>query len=78
VKILGEPVVLQPAPWTVSGCGLPPTAGPPDTTAVFPVGSQRVRVAGSPVLLSDAAGTGNPTGVATMPVQPGQTRVRAT
>ncbi len=78
VRAGGQPVVLLPVPWVISGCAYPPVAGPPDTAATFLVGSRRVRVEGSPVHLADTPGTALATGTPPLVVDPGQARVRAT
>lgn len=74
VKVAGQPVVLQPVPWTVSGCTFPPppAANGPCVLANFVMGAVRVKAGGMPVLLQDSqaicAPTGTPLNVAV--VQP--------
>lgn len=66
VKVAGQQIVTQPAPYTVAGCpfvaGLVPM---PCLTAQWIVGAQRIRAGGVPVLLRDsqAACVPNGTGV---------------
>src|SRR6202008_3175717 len=62
VKVAGQPVVVQPVPWTVAGCILPPVAGGPCVTASFLTGALRVKAGGMPVLLQDSQAICAPTG----------------
>ena len=72
VKVGGEPVTVQPAPYSVAGCALPPNAGGPCTTANWTVAALRVRAGGKPVLLQDSVAVCVPTGtpVSVVVVQP--------
>ena len=76
VKVAGQPVVPQPAPWTVAGCPLVPPPLPPCVTATWVSAATRVRVAGQPVLLADSQAICTPTGTGLLPVAV-QPRVRA-
>lgn len=64
VKVSGQPIVLQPIPWTVAGCTLPPpTAGNgPCVTGQWVTGSLRVKANKLPVLLMDSQAICAPTG----------------
>ena len=62
VKVMGQPVVTQPNPFVVSGCGLTGTPNPPCATAQWVTAATRVRVGGLPVLLQDSQATCIPTG----------------
>ena len=77
VKVGGQPVVTQAAPWTVAGCSMPPpTAGNgPCVTAMFTSAATRVKAGGQPVLLQDSQATCTPTGTPVSVVQT-QTRVK--
>ncbi len=54
VKLSGVPVVVQTAPFTVSGCPQQPPAGPPCVSGTFLTAAVRVRAQGQPVLLRDS------------------------
>lgn len=57
VKLGGDPVVLTPATYTVTGCPFSNVSGPiPCVTVLFPQGAVRVTSMGQPVLLSTATG----------------------
>lgn len=75
VRVAGQAVVVQPVPWTVAGCILPPVAGGPCATASFVTGAVRVRAGGMPVLLQDSQAICAPTGTPLTPVVV-QTRVK--
>jgi hypothetical protein len=64
VKVMGQPVVTQPAPYTIAGCTLPPppAANGPCVTAQWVTASMRVKVMGQPVLLQDSQAVCAPTG----------------
>jgi hypothetical protein len=73
VKVAGQPVVTQTAPWTVAGC--PFTAGTtpmPCVTAQWTVAATRVKAGGAPVLLQSgqAVCVPNGTGVVVSATQP--------
>lgn len=63
VKVGGQPVVTQAAPYTVAGCpfvsGTVPT---PCVTATWLTASLRVRAGGMPVLLQDSQSMSVPNG----------------
>ncbi|MCA9688105.1 MAG: hypothetical protein KC636_00740, partial [Myxococcales bacterium] len=56
VKVDGQPVILQDATWSISGCASqdPPNGPGNDKTATFSTGSTRVKVEGKPVVLADS------------------------
>lgn len=63
VKVGGQPVTLQTAPWTVAAC--PFMAGPtpmPCVTAQWVMGAVRVKAGGQPVLLQDSQAVCVPNG----------------
>lgn len=63
VRVGGQPVTTQAAPWTVAGCGFVPTAGNgPCVTAQWITAAVRVRAGGQPVLLQDSQAVCTPTG----------------
>ena len=55
VKIMGQPTVMQPTPWVVAGCTLPPppAANGPCVTAQWLLASVRIKSNGMPLLLQD-------------------------
>ena len=79
VSVLGQPTVLQTAPYAVAGCAMPPpTAGNgPCVTAQWTTGSVRVTSNGQPMLLLSSVAVCAPTGTPLM-VTVTQTRVTAT
>jgi hypothetical protein len=64
VKVMGQFVATQPAPYTVAGCTLPPpiAANGPCVTAQWISAALRVTAMGEPVLLSDSQALCAPTG----------------
>lgn len=58
VRVSGMNITLQPIPWVVAGCTLPPppAANGPDATVVWSTGAIRVKSLGMPVLLFDSIG----------------------
>lgn len=64
VTVGGQKVVTQSAPYTISGCTLPPpiAANGPCVTAMWMSAATRVKASGLPVLLSDSQATCVPTG----------------
>ena len=64
VKVMGQPIVLQPMPWTVAGCALPPppVANGPCAVANWVIGAVRVKSMGMPVALQDSQAICVPTG----------------
>lgn len=80
VLVGGMPVAMQPPPWTVAGCTLPPptAANGPCVTATFVTAAVRVFVNGAvPVLVLDSQSIAAPTGTPLFPVAT-QIRVIAT
>lgn len=63
VRVGGQPVVTQTAPYTVAGCPFTTPAGPlPCVTAQWVTGALRVRAGGAPVLLQDSQAVCAPNG----------------
>ena len=64
VKVMGQPTLLQNAPWVVAGCAFPPppAANGPCVTASWIIGSVRVKSMGMPLLLQDSQAICTPTG----------------
>jgi hypothetical protein len=63
VKVGGQPVVTQSAPYTVAGCPFTTPGGPlPCVTAQWVTGALRVRAGGVPVLLQDSQAVCAPNG----------------
>lgn len=77
VKVMGQPVLLQPIPLVITGCANPPPPANvgPCVTATTLTGSIRVKVMGMPVLLQDSQALCTPTGTP-LTVVPTQARVR--
>jgi hypothetical protein len=63
VKVGGQAITTQSAPYTITGCTLPtpPTGNGPCTTAQWTKGATRVFAGGQPVLLQDSQATCAPT-----------------
>lgn len=64
VKVMGQPIVTQIAPYTVAGCANPPppvNVGP-CATAQWVSAAVRVKAMGQPVLLQDSRSLCVPTG----------------
>jgi hypothetical protein len=63
VKVGGQPVVTQAAPYTVAGCPFNVSGAPvPCVTAQWVTGALRVRAGGLPVLLQDSQAICTPNG----------------
>lgn len=64
VKVMGQPIVMQPMPWVVAGCTFPPppAANGPCVVANWVIGAVRVKANGLPVLLQDSQALCTPTG----------------
>jgi hypothetical protein len=64
VKVMGQPIVMQPAPYVIAGCPFPPppVANGPCVTAQWVLGALRVTANGMPVLLQDSKAICSPTG----------------
>ena len=77
VKVMGQPVVTQPLPYTVAGCANPPPPANigPCVTAQWVMGALRVKVMGQPVLLQDSRALCTPPGTP-VTVAVTQTRVK--
>lgn len=76
VTVSGQPIVTQPAPYTVAGCPFttPPGAPMPCVTAQWVTGATRVMSNGMPVLLLDSQAICTPNGTPLLIVAT-QTRV---
>ena len=78
VRVGGQPVVTQPAPFTVAGCAfVMGTVTSPCVTAQWVTGAVRVRVGGMPVLLQDSQALCVPNGTP-LSILMTQVRVRGT
>lgn len=63
VKVSGQPIVMQTAPFAVAGCAfVPPAGNGPCVTAQWIMGAMRVKSNGMPVLLQDSQAICTPTG----------------
>lgn len=64
VRVSGQPIVTQPAPYTIAGCTFPPppVANGPCVTAQWITAAVRVKSNGQPVLLQDSQAICTPTG----------------
>jgi hypothetical protein len=64
VKVSGQKIVTQTAPYAISGCSLPPppAANGPCVTATWTSAATRVKASGLAVLLSDSQAICAPTG----------------
>ena len=63
VRVSGQPIVTQPAPYVVAGCPFAPVSPLPCVTALWVVAALRVRASGQPVLLQDSQAVTIPNGV---------------
>jgi len=79
VTVSGQPVVTQPAPWTVAGCPFTTPGGTPQPciTAQWVTGAIRVTASGLPVLLQDSQAVCAPNGTG-VNILVTQIRVRGT
>jgi hypothetical protein len=78
VLVSGQPIVLQPVPYTVAGCPFNVSGAPvPCVTAQWTTGATRVMSNGMPVLLLDSQAITVPNGTPLMIVVT-QTRVMGT
>ena len=74
VKVSGQPVVTQAAPYTVAGCPFNVSGAPvPCVTAQWVTAAIRVRAGGLPVLLQDSQAICAPNGT---PLNIAMTQVR--
>ena len=62
VKVGGQPIVTQTAPYTIAGCALTGTPNPPCVTAQWVTAATRVQAGAAPVLLQDSQAVCVPTG----------------
>jgi hypothetical protein len=64
VKVMGQPIVTQAAPYVVAGCTNPPPPANvgPCVTAQWVMAATRVKAMGQPVLLQDSKSICTPTG----------------
>lgn len=64
VKVMGQPIVTQSAPYMIAGCTFPPppAANGPCVTANWVMGALRVRSMGMSLLLQDSVAVCAPTG----------------
>ncbi len=63
VKVGGQPIVTQPAPYTIAGCPFNAGGSPvPCVTAQWITAAVRVRSMGQPVLLQDSQAVCAPNG----------------
>ncbi len=79
VKVGGQFIVTQSAPYTIAGCSFPPppNGNGPCVTAQWTSAATRVTSNGQPVLLFDSQAICTPTGTPLLIVQT-QTRVTGT
>jgi len=77
VRVSGQPVVTQTAPFTVAGCTFPPppNGNGPCVTAQWVTGALRIRSMGQPLLLFDSQAVCTPTGTGLI-ISTTQVRVR--
>jgi len=77
VRVSGQPIVMQAAPFVVAGCPFVPPNPGPCVTAQWIVGAIRVKANGIPVLLQDSKAVCTPTGTGLI-VSVVQPRVKGT
>ena len=76
VRVAGQPVVTQPAPYLVAGCPFAPGGVPvPCVTASWVTAATRLRAGGQQVLLQDSQAICTPNGTP-LTIVVTQTRVR--
>jgi hypothetical protein len=76
VRVSGQPVVTQAAPYLVTGCPFNVSGGPvPCVTAQWVSAALRVRAGGAPVLLQDSQAICTPNGTGVV-IAATQVRVR--
>ena len=61
VKVNGMPIVTQPTPYTITGCGLLASGNTPCATASWTSAATRVKASGQAVLLKDSQAICTPT-----------------
>jgi len=76
VTVLGQPIVMQPSPYTIAGCPFTTPAGSPMpcVTAQWTTAATRITSNGTPVLLLDSQAICTPNGTPLM-ITATQTRV---
>jgi uncharacterized Zn-binding protein involved in type VI secretion len=78
VKVMGQPIVVQPTPHAVAGCLFNVSGAPsPCVTAQWVTAAVRVKANGVPVLLQDSQAVCIPNGTGVQ-IMVTQTRVRGT
>lgn len=79
VSVSGQKITVQPVPYTIAGCALPPppSGNGPCVTAAWTTGALRVKASGQPVLIQGSQAVCAPTGTGVTVVAT-QTRVKAT
>ena len=78
VMVSGQPLVTQPAPWTIAGCPFNVSGGPvPCVTAQWVTASTRILSDGMPVLMLESQSVCIPNGTPLM-ILTTQTRVTGT
>jgi len=78
VMVSGQPLVTQPAPWTIAGCPFNVSGGPvPCVTAQWVTASTRILSDGMPVLMLDSQSVCIPNSTPLM-ILTTQTRVTGT
>src|SRR5437899_126402 len=77
VKVMGQPVVTQALPYTITGCPnpVPPANTGPCAIPQWLTAATRVKVMGQPVLLQDSQALCTPTGTP-LTIAMTQTRVK--
>jgi hypothetical protein len=69
VSVMGMPVAVTTAPWTVAGCpGVPPSAIPPCVTAQWALGTTRVTTFGQPLVVTGGIALTVPGAVPLIPI----------
>lgn len=64
VKVMGQPIVTQPAGYQITGCPFTSSGAPqPCLTANWNTAATRIRAGGEPVLLQDSQAITTPNGV---------------
>jgi hypothetical protein len=77
VTVGGQATVTSTAPYSISGCALPPQSGGPCVTAQWVTAATRITSNGQPLLLLDSKATCTPTGTP-LTIVTTQTRVTGT
>jgi hypothetical protein len=77
VRVMGQPVVTQPSPYTIIGCPftVPPGVSQPCVAATWAMAALRVKVMGQPVVLSGSLAICTPN---LTPLMIGMTQTRVT